>query len=331
MSAREWDRRAVLRAAPLVLLPRLKLRDAWARDRPARLGFLGATYASRWATRVEAFRAGLRELGYVEGKDLTIEYRWADEDYDRLSPLLTELLRLPVDVLVTYGTPATLIAKKATQSVPIVMVHSGDALAAGIVASLAHPGGNVTGGTFFVPELMAKRLELLREVLPRLTQVGVPVKPDNPFFAPTLKTMRVTASALKMTLHEFSVLSRSDFDSMFAAMVRKRVEAATVIEDAVFVSNAGLIADLALRHRIAAAGFNEFAEAGGLIGYGVDFLEMYRRAAVYVDKILKGARPRDLPLEQAARFELILNARTAKALRARIPQSMLQRAERLVE
>jgi putative tryptophan/tyrosine transport system substrate-binding protein len=297
----------------------------------ARIGFLGATFASGWASRVEAFRSGLRDLGYVEDKNIVIEFRWADEQYDRLADLAAELIRLKIDVLVTYGTPGSLAAKRATTTIPIVMVHSGDAVAAGIVASLARPGGNLTGTTYFLPELMAKRIEMLKDVMPRISQVAILVKPDNPFFGTALRALEIPAKSLNIRLQQFEVRGPNDFGDAFAAMAKSGVDAVVILEDAVFVSNARAIADLAAKQRLPSAGFNEFAEAGGLIGYGVDFLEMYRRAAVFVDKMLKGAKPADIPVEQATKFLVATNMKTAKALGLDVPTSLLLRTDEVIE
>ena len=296
----------------------------------ARIGFLGATSASG-ESRVEAFRLGLRDLGYVDGKNIVIEFRWAEQKYDRLPELAAELLRLNVDVLVTYGTPGTLVAKRATTTIPIVMVHSGDAVAAGIVASLARPGGNLTGMTYFLPELMAKRIEMLKEVIPRISQVAIPVKPDNPFFDTALRALAIPAKSLNIRLQQFEVRGPNDFTDAFAAMAKSGVDAVVILEDAVFVSNARAVADLAAMQRLPSAGFNELAEAGGLIGYGVNFLEMYRRAAIFVDKALKGAKPADIPVEQATKFELVINLKSARALGLDIPPTLLARADEVIE
>jgi putative ABC transport system substrate-binding protein len=297
----------------------------------ARIGFLGSTFASNWVSQVEAFRSGLRELGYVEGENIAIEFRWAEEKYDHLADLAAELIRLKVDVLVTYGTPGSLVAKRATTTIPIVMVHSGDAVAAGIVASLARPGGNLTGMTYFLPELMAKRIEMLKEIMPRIRHVAIPVKPDNPFFETALRALENPAKSLNIRLQQFEMRGPNDFADTFATMTKSGVDAVVILEDAVFVSNARAIADLAAKQRLPSAGFDEFAEAGGLIGYGVDFLQMYRRAAVFVDKILKGANPADIPVEQATKFVVVFNLKTANALGFDVPTSILLRADRVIE
>jgi putative tryptophan/tyrosine transport system substrate-binding protein len=296
-----------------------------------RIGFLGANSPSGWASRVEVFRLGLSDLGYVDGKNVVIEFRWADEQYGRLPDRAAQLVRLKVDLLVTYGTPATLAAKRATTTIPIVMVHSGDAVAAGIVAGLERPGGNVTGSTYFLPELMVKRLELLKDAIPRINQVAVLVKPDNPFFGPAIRALEIGAAEMKIRLRQIKALSSNEFESAFSVMSNGRVDAVVVLEDAVFVANVRVIADLATKHRLPSAGFTELAEAGGLIGYGVNFLDMYRRAAVFVDKILKGAKPAGIPVEQATKFELLINLKTAKALGLPIPPSLLQRADQVIQ
>ena len=299
----------------------------------ALIGFLGANSASSWTSRLDAFRLGLRDLGYVEGKNITIDYRWANEQYDRLPTLAAELVRLKVDILVTYGTPGTLAAKRATTTIPIpiVMVHSGDAIITGLVGSLARPGGNITGSTFFVPELMAKRLELLKEAIPRITQVAILVKPDNPLLRTPPEAIHTAAKSLNIELHQFEARGPEEFEITFSAMAKRRVEAVSILDDAVFIANAKVLADLAARQSLPTAGFDELAEAGGLIGYGVDFLPMYRRAAFFVDKILKGTKPGDLSIEQAAKFHLVINVKSANVLGLSIPQSLLLRADEVIQ
>jgi len=297
----------------------------------ARIGFLGSTFASPWGSRVEAFRSGLRDLGYVEGDNIAIEFRWAEEKYDRLADLAAELVRLKVDVLVTYGTPGSLVAKSATTTIPIVMVHSGDAVATGIVASLARPGGNLTGMTYFLPELMAKRIEMLKDVIPSISQVAIPVKPDNAFFRTALRGLQAPTQSLNVTLQQIAMPGPNDFADAFATMAKNDVDAFVILEDAVFVSNARAIADLAVKQRLPSAGFSEYAEAGGLIGYVIDFIDMYRRAGVFVDKILKGVKPADIPIEQATKFVTMINMRTAKALSLSVPSSLIVRADEVIE
>jgi putative ABC transport system substrate-binding protein len=295
------------------------------------IGFLGALSASSWATRVEALRAGLRDLGYVEGKNIVIEFRWAEGNYDRLVDLAGELVRLKVDMLVTHGTPGVLAAKRATSTIPIVMAVVGDALASGVVSSLARPDRNVTGLTFFNPEIAAKRLELLKEAVPNLTDVGILLNLANPVNEPILPQMSGVAQALKLELHQFGVRAPTEFEGAFAAMAAKRVGALVVIDDSVLLSNAPTVAALALKQHLPSCGWSDFAIDGGLMAYGVNFLDMFRRAATFVDKILKGAKPSDLPVERATKFELVINLKTAKALSLTVPYPLLGRADEVVE
>ncbi len=294
-----------------------------------RVGFLGATSGSD--PRVEAFRQGLRDLGYVEGKNLIIEYRWAEGRYDRLPALAAELVGLPVDLLVCHGTPGTWAAKRATATTPIVMATSGDAVANGLIASLARPGGNITGTTFFSPEVTAKRLELLQEVVPLLRRVGVLVNPSDPGTTAILRAMVLTGTSLNVALDQFEVRGPSEFEGAFTAMAQRRIDALVTTNDGTFVANRRRLADFAAQRRLPSAGFKEFAQAGGLMAYGVDFAELYRRAAVFVDKILRGAKPPDLPVEQPTRFDLVINLKTAKTLGLTIPQSLLMRADEVIQ
>jgi putative ABC transport system substrate-binding protein len=296
------------------------------------VGFLGALFASSWASRVEALRAGLRDLGYVEGKNIVVEFRWAEGNYNRLPELAHELVRLKVDVLVTHGTPGTRAAQQATKTIPIVMAISGDAVATDLVASLNRPGGNTTGSTFFSPELNAKQLELLKEAVPSINQVGVLVNPDNPLMnRSSLQALETTASSLKVVIQLFEARGRDDFESAFLAMANKRVDAVAITEDAVFIPNPRVLADLASRNRLPSTGSTEFAQAGGLIGYGVHRLELFRRAAYFVDKILKGTKPADLPVEQPTKFEVVANLKAARALGLEMPTSILLRADEVIE
>jgi putative ABC transport system substrate-binding protein len=296
-----------------------------------RIGFLGLPTADSLPKRPEAFRAGLRELRYREGRDFVIEYRWADGDYDQLPVLLDNLIRLKVDVIVTHGTPGVLAAKRATTTIPIVCAVVGDALASGVVSSLARPGGNVTGLTFFNPELAAKRLELLKEVLPDLTDVGILLNSANPINDPILPQMSSIARPLKLELHQFDARSPADFEAAFTAMVARRVGALVVIEDAMLISNASTVAALALKQRLPSCGWPDYAIGGGVMGYGVDFPDMFRHAATFVDKIIKGAKPGDLPFERATKFEIMVNLKTAKTLGLTIPYNLLVRANEVIE
>ena len=296
-----------------------------------RIGYLGLTTAESLPKRPEAFRAGLRDLGYLEGRDFVIEYRWADNNYDRLPTLLADLVRLNVDVIVTHGTPGSLAAKKATTTIPVVFAVVGDALGSGIVSTLARPEANVTGSTYFNPELAAKRLELLKEVMPGLTNVGILLNLANPMNEPILPKMSQVAQSLRLELHQFDVRAPTEFEEAFAAMAAKRVSALVVIDDPVLLSNAPALAALALKQRLPSCGWPDFAIDGGLMAYGVDFLILFRRAATFVDKILKGAKPSDLPVERATKFETIFNLKTAKAIGLEIPYNLLARADQVIE
>jgi putative ABC transport system substrate-binding protein len=297
-----------------------------------RIGFLGAASASGLAGRVEALRAGLRDLGYVEGKSIVIEYRWAEDKYDRLPELAADLVRLKVDVIVTHGNSGIIAAKNATSTLPIVMAASADPVAMGLVASLARPGGNVTGMSGIAPETIAKRLELLVDAFPRTKQVAVLFHPDNPgYIRLVVPAMEVAAKSLKLELQQFAVRGPGDLDNAFAAMAKIRVDAVVSTDDAVLAAHFGAIAKLAAKMRLPSIGLSEFAEAGGLMAYGADRLELFRRAAYFVDRILKGAKPADLPVEQATRFETVVNLKTAKALGIKIPQSFLLRTDRVIE
>lgn len=297
----------------------------------ARIGFLGATSLASYGRNVDALRAGLRELGYVEGKNLVLEFRWAEGKYDRLPELAAELVRLKVDIIVTHGTPGVRAAKSATSTIPIVFAVVGDAVAAGLVTSLARPGGNTTGSAFFVPELNAKRLELIKEAVPRITRVGMLMNPNNQAAVSDIKLMEEAAKSMKVELQQFLARGPEDFESVISAMAKRRVQAVVIGEDPMLITNAGVATRLAAKHRIPSIGFIEIAEAGGLMAYGITFPPMYRRAAYFVDKILKGAKPGDLPVERATIFELVINLKSAKALGVKIPPTLLQRADKVIE
>jgi putative ABC transport system substrate-binding protein len=296
-----------------------------------RIGFLGSSSAAGYESRVAALRTGLREFGYVEGKSLAIEYRWADGRYERLPGLARELLQSNVDVLVTYGTPGSLACKDATSTVPIVMATAGDAVATSIVASIGRPGGNITGMTFFNPELAAKRLELLREVLPRMRKVVALVNMTNPATGPVLAAMEPTAQSLKLELVRVPVRDPSELDAAFSTMVVERVDAVVVVEDGMLNASTHAIAGQAAAKRLPLVGLPELADAGALMAYGVDQLPMFRRAAYFVDRIFKGTKAGDIPIERATKFETILNVKAAKALGIVFPQTIRVRADRTIE
>jgi putative ABC transport system substrate-binding protein len=296
-----------------------------------RIGFLGQGSALAFSSNVEALRAGLRDLGYVEGRNIVIEFRWTEGKSVRLADLAVELVRLKVDVIVTQGTPETLAAKRATTTIPIVMATAGDPVATGLVASLARPGVNVTGIAIFSSELMVKRLELLKEAFPHARQVAVLLNPVNPVQGLSVQAMESAARLLNVAVQRFEARTPNEFESAFSEIAKQRVDAVAITQDGIFVTNARAIADIAAKQRLPSIGFSEFAEVGGLIGYGVIFRDLYRRAAYFVDRILKGATPGDLPVEQATKFELVINRKTAKAIGVTIPQSLLQRADKLID
>jgi putative ABC transport system substrate-binding protein len=280
----------------------------------------------------DAFRQGLRDLGYVEGQNLAIEYRWADWKPDRASALAAELVRLNVDVIVCIGgnIPA-LAAKRATNTIPIVFIGS-DPVRAGLVTSLDRPGGNVTGVNILTIELNAKRLDLLKSAVPRAKSVAVLMNPTSVTSAALRKELEGTAQALRVQLQVLQVRERQEIDDAFAAMARRRAEALLVVSDPMLFAQLERIVDLAARHRLPGIfEWREFAQAGGLMSYGTNIADMYRRLATYVDKILKGAKPSDLPIEQPTKYELVINLKTAKALGLTIPQPLLLRADEVIQ
>ena len=298
------------------------------------MGFLGSETEARYVRLgfLEALRSGLRDLGYVEGRNIVIEFRFADGKLDRLAGLAVELVGRNVDVIVTHGVEGPVAAARATSRIPIVFAIGGDVVASGLVSSLARPGGNMTGTIFFIRELMAKRLELIKEIVPHITQVAVLLLRDSPAAAGYLETMGITANSLKVELQKIEVGRPVDFEGAFAAMTKKRVNAVVIPENPQFISNAEAIADLAIRNRILSVGYNEsFAAVGGTIGYGVNFLEHYRRVGYFVNKIFTGTNPGDIPIEQPTTFELVINAKTARTLDIKIPPSVLLRADRVIE
>ena len=304
---------------------------SWAQQpaKMARIGVFGLANRDAYAAQLDAFRAGLRELGHIEGRNIAIEYRWADGHYDRLKELAAELAGLKVDVIVTHGAGSA-AAKSVTTTTPIV-TYSGDMVAAGLASSLARPGGNVTGTSFFGPELTAKRLELLKDAVPRLAQVAFVRNPASFGSSRTGDTMIAAARQLKMTLHTYDVKDPAQLEAVFAAMVKDRVGAIVLFDDPMFIANYKAIGDLALKHRLPAIGFTGFAEAGGLMTSGVSLIELWRRHAYFVDKILKGANPANIPVEQPTRFELVINLKTAKAIGIKLPQTLVQRADKVID
>ena len=320
------DRRHFIPVAAGVLLAARLTAFGQQPSKVPRIGFLGSESASNQGPRLEALRAGLRELGHIDGKNILIEVQWAEGRYDQLPALATRLVDLKVAVIVASGAKATRAAKRATTTIPIVM-ERGDAEE--VVASLARPEGNVTGWTYFGLDLTAKRLTLLKECVPRISQAAFLTNPaDRPS---NLQNMQAAANALKLALRQVEVQRSDEFDRTFAALVQQGCDALVVQGDTMLAVSGKPIAELAIKYRIPSVGIVEYAEAGGLIGYGVDLIAAHRRLATYVDKILKGAKPTDLPVEQATKFELVVNARTAKALGLTIPKELLLRADEVIQ
>jgi putative ABC transport system substrate-binding protein len=295
-----------------------------------RVGFLGAASAAQYTRQIDGMRQGLRELGYIEGQNLSIEYRWAEGKYERLHDLAMELVRRNVDVIVTHGTPGSRAAKQATNTIPIVMAVVGNPDQSGLVQSIARPGGNITGTSFLFAELNAKRLEILKDSIPRLKRVAALTNPDNPAHESVVAAMKDIAQLLRLNFHPIEARRQEDLEVSLAT-VQERAEALAVIDDGMFIANAGRIADLAARHRLPTIGFRELADAGGLIAYALNFPEIFRQSMALVDKILRGAEAGSLPILQASRFELVINLKTARALGLTIPQSLLQRADQVFE
>jgi putative ABC transport system substrate-binding protein len=296
-----------------------------------RIGLLSSASPAAYSQRVDALRQALGDLGYVEGKNLVIESRWADGQYARLPELAAELIRLKVDLIVTHGTPGSLAAKRATTTIPVVMAVTGDVLTTGLVASLARPGGNLTGLTFFFPEITAKRLELLIEALPGARRVAALVNPNNPVHATAVNAMNLTAQSLKVELQATEVRKADDIPGAFSAMVRRRVDGMVVVDDAMINANVRQVTDLAVKHRLPSIGLREHVDMGGLLAYGGGSPEMWRRAATFLDKIFRGANPGELPIEQATRFEFVVNLKTAKAFGLTIPPAVLARADEVIQ
>ena len=307
-----------------------------ARAQPAgkvfRIGFLGNSTAALEVNLVGPFREGLRDLGYVEGRNVLIEYRWAEGKYERFPALIAELIALKVEVIVTAGTPASLAVKDATTSIPLVMVAVGDPVGSDLVASLARPGGNFTGLVSIAPDLEGKRLELLTEVVPKLSHVAFLLNPANAFHVTSEKQARAAAKALHLKVGFVAVRAESEFDRAFQAISNQRPGALVMLADRLFLHHRARIVDFAARNRLPTVyAYTELVEAGGLMSFGPSYPGMHRRAAYFVDRILKGVKPADLPMEQPSKFELVINLKTAKALGLTIPRLVLLRADQVIE
>ena len=306
--------------------------DAQQPTKVPRIGYLTAASLSALAARPEVFRQGLRELGYVEGKNIVIEWRSAEGKVDRLAMLAAELVRLKIDVIVTTGPTATRPAKEATSTIPIVMAQDIDPVGTGFVASLARPGGNITGLSSLVPEISGKQLELLKEMVPRLSRVAVLWASSNPANAQTLREIERAAVTLGVKLQSLDILGRKDIETAFRAATKGRADAVLVSQNGVAIAHRIEVAELAIKSRLPAIyPRSVFVEDGGLISYGASFADMDRRAATYVDKIVKGAKPSDLPVEQPMKFEFIINLKTAKQIGLTIPPNVLARADKVIK
>jgi putative ABC transport system substrate-binding protein len=324
--------RGMLTAAIVVILVLLSAYFAEAQQstRIPRIGYLQIPTSPNPA-RIEAFRQGLRELGYVEGKNIIIEYRSSEGKPDRLPALAAELVRLKVDVIVTSGATVTRAAKEATLTIPIVMRQDPDPVGNGFVVSLARPGGNITGLATFRPETTGKRLELLKEIVPKLFRVAVLGSSTMPGNAQAFKETDAAAGVFGVELQYLDILGPRDIEPTFRAASKGRADALLMMAGSVLLSQRTQIADLAIKSRLPAIYYDpQFVEAGGLMTYGVSFTDLDRRAATYVDKILKGAKPADLPVEQPTKFELVINLKTAKQIGLTIPQSVLYRADKVI-
>jgi putative tryptophan/tyrosine transport system substrate-binding protein len=315
----------------VVLLAVAVMAEAQQPKKVARIGFLAATTAASPA-RFEAFRQALRELGYVEGKNIVIEWRRAEGKFDQLPDLATELVRLKVDVIVTAGGASTRPAKEATVTIPIVMASDNDPVGSGFVASLARPGGNITGLSQMAPELAGKRLELLKEIVPKLSRVAVLGELKNPGNAQALRETELAAGAFGVQLQSFDVRGPKDIETGFQAAIKGRADAVLMLGGPVATAQRVQIVEIAAKNRLPAIyPQSDYMDVGGLMFYGPSISDLFRRAATYVDKILKGAKPADLPVEQPTTFEFIINLKAAKQIGLTIPPNVLVRADRVIK
>ena len=324
-------KKVILLALCSLLLAQCSAVEAQQPTKVPRIGFLAGVSPSAISVRMEAFRQGLRELGYVEGKNIVIESRYAEENLDRLPVLAAELVRLKVDIIITGGPPAIRSAKKATSTIPIVMGFDSDPVGNGFVDSLARPGGNVTGLSALSPEISGKQLELLKEIIPKLSRVAVIGSSAEPANARTLREAELATRMFGLKLQKLDIHDSRDIDAAFAAATKGRADAGLVLPSAYAFAERMQLVDLAAKNRLPVMyGSSEYVEAGGLMTYGVSFTDLFRRAATYVDKLVKGAKPADLPVEQPTNFELVINLKTAKQIGLTIPPNVLARADRVI-
>jgi ABC-type uncharacterized transport system substrate-binding protein len=316
---------------PTVFLP-AALTGAQQSPKIPRIGYLGAASYAANLTRVQAFRQGLREAGYIEGRSIVIEYRYAEGKRDRVAALAAELVRLKVDVIVTGGSAATGPAKGVTVTIPIVMTNDPDPVGNGFVASLARPGGNITGLSTLSPELSGKRLEILKETVPRLARVAVLGNLTEPGNAQALKEVELAAGAFGVRVQYIDVRGSKDIETSFRAASKGRADALLLLASTILVAGRTQVTDLAVKGQLPAIYYRpEFVEDGGLMSYATSLTDLSRRAATYVDKILKGAKPADLPVEQPTKFELLINLKAAKQIGLTIPPQVLARADRVIK
>jgi ABC-type uncharacterized transport system substrate-binding protein len=297
-----------------------------------RIGYLSGASSSTNVPRREVFRQGLRELGYVEGKSIFIEYRYAEGKLDLLRSLAADLVHRKVDIILTAGPGPTRAAKATTSAIPIVMAQDTDPVADGFVVNLARPGGNITGLSTFAPELGGKRMEILREVVPKLASVGVLGNPTFPGNAPAMREMELAAKVLKVQLQYLDVLGVKDIEAAFRAASEARADAVLTLTSTILSTHRARLIELAEKNRLPVMYHNsQFVEAGGLMAYSANLTELFHRAATYVDKILKGAKPADLPVEQPTKFELVINLKTARQIGVTIPPNVLARADKVIK
>jgi len=324
------DRRAFVTGLGAVLAAPLAV-EAQQAEKVYRVGLLGH-WAPEGASRLDGFRRTLRDLGYVEGRNLAIEYRWAEGRPERFLQLAAELAALHVDVIVASSTPTALAAKKATQTIPIVFLTAADPVGSGLVASLARPGGNVTGLSLLGPELVARQLQLLKEAVPTISRVAVLSNPANSYTAVMVKETEASARSLGVKAQVFGARGADALDDAFSAIANESPDALMILFDPLFVGQRIRIARFAMKHRLPIMSpHREYADEGGLMAYGASVGDMYSHAATYVDKILKGTKPADIPVEQPTKFELVVNLKTAKALGLDVPPTLLARADEVIE
>ncbi|HXZ22906.1 MAG TPA: ABC transporter substrate-binding protein [Pseudolabrys sp.] len=300
-------------------------------QKPTKAPLIGVLWPNP-PSQFEPIRQGLKDLGYVEGKNIRFEFRWAEGALDKLSEMALELVHIPVDLIITLAPPATLAAQRATRTIPIVFVAMGDPLASGVVASLARPGANLTGTTRMISEMSAKHVEMLKEIYPALSNLAVLWNPNNSSHQPALRAAEASARTLSLQIRPLEVRSIADLDNVFAAVVRERADGVLFIADPIFFIQLKRMTDFVTANRLPAiANFVEFPKLGGLIGYAPSLSDEYRHAANHVDKILKGANPADLPVEQPTKFQLVINLKTAKMLGIAMPPTLFTRADEVIE